>query len=60
MFFGKNYSVTIDSSKYLDENLDIFNKLVQDITKAVVLLNGITKAYRDVKTTLSMVGTHCP
>ncbi|KAL2512555.1 CCHC-type domain-containing protein [Abeliophyllum distichum] len=55
----KFFSFKIDSSKDLDDNLDIFNKLVQDIIntcekvseeyKAVILLNAIPEAYRDVK-----------
>lgn len=53
------FSFKIDSSKDLDDNLDVFNKLVQDITncgekvseeyKAIILLNVIPDTYRDVK-----------
>jgi len=55
----KNFSFNIDPSKDLDDNLDIINKLVQDITicgetiseeyKAVILLNVIPDIYKEVK-----------
>ena len=61
------FSFKIDPSKDLDDNLDVFNKLVQDITncgeivseeyKAVILLNAIPDIYKEVKKLpLSMVG----
>lgn len=53
------FSFKIDSSRDLDDNLDIFNKMVQDITncgekiteeyKAIILLNAIPDAYKEVK-----------
>ncbi|KAL2533326.1 Integrase catalytic domain-containing protein [Abeliophyllum distichum] len=52
----------IDPSKDLDENFDIFNKLIQDIKncgdkgideyKAIILLNSIPEAYKDVKSAI--------
>ena len=60
LFLLENFfSFKIDSSRDLDNNLDIFNKLVQDITncgekvteeyKAIIFLNAIPDAYKEVK-----------
>lgn len=56
------FSFKIDMSKDLDDNLDTFNKLVQDITnagekvseeyKSVILLNAIPEVYKDVKSAI--------
>lgn len=56
------FSFKIDMSKDLDDNLDTFNKLVQDIAntgekvsdeyKAVILLNAIPDVYKDVKSAI--------
>lgn len=56
------FSFKIDPTKDLDDNIDTFNKLVQDITnagdkiseeyKTVILLNAIPEAYRDVKSAI--------
>ena len=53
------FSFKIDPSKDLDDNLDVFNKLVQHITncgetvseeyKAVILLNAIPDIYKELK-----------
>lgn len=53
------FSFKMDSSKELDDNLNVFNKLVQDIVncgesvpetyKAIILLNAIPDIYREVK-----------
>ncbi|KAL2525176.1 CCHC-type domain-containing protein [Abeliophyllum distichum] len=58
----KFFSFKIDSSKDLDENVDVFNKLIQDIKncsdkgideyKAIILLNAIPEAYKDVKSAI--------
>lgn len=49
----------MDPSKDLDDNLDVFNKLVQDIVncdeavsetyKAIILFNSIPDSYKEVK-----------
>lgn len=53
-----SFNFKIDSSKDLDDNLNIFNKFVQDTTnkgesvklyKAIILLNAIPNAYKNVK-----------
>ena len=53
------FSFKLDPSKDIDDNLDVFNKLVQDINntgetlsdqyKAIILLNAIPDMYKDVK-----------
>lgn len=53
------FSFKMDPSKDLDDNLNIFNKLVQDIVncnekvsetyKAIILLNSMPDSYREVK-----------
>lgn len=53
------FNFKMDLSKDLDENLDVFNKLVQDIVncdekvsetcKAIILLNSMPESYREVK-----------
>ena len=53
------FSFKMDPSKDLDDNLDVFNKLVQDIVncdeevsetyKAIILLNSMPDSYREVK-----------
>lgn len=53
------FSFKIDQSRDLDDNLDIFNELVKDITntgekiseeyKDVILLNSLPEAYMEVK-----------
>lgn len=53
------FSFKMNSSKDLDGNLDVFNKLVQDIVncresvfetyKDIILLNAIPNTYREVK-----------
>ncbi|KAL2484911.1 CCHC-type domain-containing protein [Abeliophyllum distichum] len=58
----KNFSFKIDPSKDLDENFDVFNKLIQyikncgdkgiDEYKAIILLNSIPEVYKDVKSTI--------
>lgn len=56
-FFGIFFSFKIDPTKDLEDSLDSFNKLMQDITnvgdkvseeyKAVVHLNAIPKTYKE-------------
>lgn len=56
------FSFRIDPTKDLEDNLDTFNNLVQDITnagyivyegyKVVVLLNTIPETYKEVKDTI--------
>ncbi|KAL2505550.1 putative gag-pol polyprotein [Abeliophyllum distichum] len=57
----------MDQSKDLDDNVNVFNKLVQDIVncgekvseeyKAIILFNSIPEIYKEVKMQLSMIGT---
>lgn len=60
------FNFKIDYSKNLDDNLDVFKKLVQDIinydkmvseTMVVILLNPIPGFYKEVKMKLRLVGT---
>ncbi|KAL2480562.1 Uncharacterized protein Adt_33528 [Abeliophyllum distichum] len=58
----KIFSFKIDPLKDLDENFDIFNKLIRDVKncgdkgideyKAIILLNSIPDAYKDVKSAI--------
>lgn len=53
------FNFKMDPSKDLDENLDVFNKFVQDIVncdkkvyetyKVIILLNSMPDSYREVK-----------